>query len=107
MMVMGIIPNVWRPWVMVVKVKGMLIKVPTTTNPLDLFSIPILAEETSTKAITPTTMCLIEIQPLRAFLCLMGIGHTSKGHDPTTTYHILLHNHHQTLLQTMITFPLK
>ena len=37
----------------------------------------------------------------------MEIGHTSTCHDPTPTCHILLHNRHQTLLQPMITFPLK
>src|SRR5687768_5179334 len=94
MMVTGTISNVWWSWVMVAKVKGTLNKVSTTTNPLDLPSIPMLAKETSTKATTPKTMCLIAIKPVVVFLGLMGIGHTSKCHDPIPTYHILLLNHY-------------
>ena len=57
--IMGIISNVRRPWVMVVKIKGKLINFPRTTNLLDLLSIPTLAKETSTKATTKPIMCLI------------------------------------------------
>ena len=72
------VSNVWWSWVMVVKIKGMIIKVPTTTNLLNLPSIPILAKETSSKATAPTIMCLTASKPVGVFLCLMGIGHTFK-----------------------------
>lgn len=73
----------WPPWVIVVKVKCMLIKVPTTTNPLDLPSISILAKENSTKARNLTIMCLIAIKPVGVFLGLIGIGHIFRCQAPT------------------------
>ena len=68
---------------MIVKVKDILIKVPTITNPLDLPSIPILAKVTLTKATTPKTMCLIISKPVEFFLGLMEIGHTFKCRGTT------------------------
>ena len=76
-------------------------------QPLDLPSIPMVVKETSAKATTLTTMCPPTIQPVVIFLGLMGIGHTSKCHDPIPTHHIPPLNHYQTSLLVMTTFSPK
>ena len=88
MMDMGTILTLWRPWVMVEKTKGMLIKVPTTANSLDLPFIPTLTKETSTKAITPTIMCPTAIKHVGVFVGRIEIYHIFKCQDLTPTYPI-------------------
>ena len=47
-------------------------------------------------------MCLIATKLVGVFLGTVGIDRTSKFQNQTPTYHIHMHNYHQTPLQIMI-----